>query len=91
MQRVRDPLTGLHFDGAKARKLRLLARRCQTDVAIAAGISDAWLRQIELHDKQPSRSIAEDLAEALGVPLDDLVTRRRPRSRRRDTATDTAA
>lgn len=69
MQRVRDPLIGVRLDGDLLRALRIQAELTQETVAERARISEHWYRRIEKHHKQPSRLVAEDIAEALGVTL----------------------
>lgn len=72
MQRVRLPLENLRVDGAKLFRIRTGAGITQASVAERAKISDHWYRRIERWGQQPSRPVAESIAEALGCALNDF-------------------
>lgn len=72
MQRVRLPLVGLTVEAPTLFKLRTAAGITQNAVAQRAKISDYWYRLIEQGRKQPSRPVAEAIAEAIGCRLTDF-------------------
>lgn len=74
MQRVRLPLEGLRVDGDLLFRLRTSRGITQATVAERAQISDRWYRCIERLGQQPSRPVAEAIAEALGVQLAEFCT-----------------
>ena len=69
---VRDPSTL----GERLRHLRTEQSRTLTDVATRAGISKAYLSQLERSsNKQPSYEVVVRLATALGVTVEELTGR----------------
>ena len=54
----------------------LCAARYPCRLATEAGISQGYLSQLEQDEREPTLSIAERLATALGVSLDALATGR---------------
>jgi transcriptional regulator with XRE-family HTH domain len=72
MQRVRLPLTGRRIDPSRLFHLRTSAGITQKEVAERAEISDYWYRLIEHGTRVPSLPVAESIASALGVSLDDI-------------------
>jgi transcriptional regulator with XRE-family HTH domain len=73
MQRTRGPvLRGLEVDGARLFHLRTSKGLSQRTVAARANITEVWYRRIERRGQQPSRSVAEDIARALGCDLTDF-------------------
>ena len=58
--------------GNSVRQFRKQAKLTQEQLAEAAGISPYYVGQIERGEASPSLSVADDLAQALGIPLCDL-------------------
>lgn len=75
MHRVRLPLEGLHFDGELLFRMRTSAGITQKVLAERSEISEHWLRKIERHGRQPSRPVAQSLADALGCTIEDFCIR----------------
>jgi len=72
--------SGIRAPGAAAlgefiKSQRRLARLSQRELARLAGFSDAYLSQIERGLHRPSLRIVRDLATALNVPADTLLSR----------------
>jgi transcriptional regulator with XRE-family HTH domain len=61
--------------GAVVREQRLAAGLSLRDVAQRAGVSNAYLSQIERGLHEPSLSVLRAVAAALGVPLGSLLAR----------------
>lgn len=72
MQRVRLPLTDRRIDHERLYHLRTSAGITQRAIAERAQISENWYRQVEHGTQHPSRPVAESIASALGVSLDDF-------------------
>lgn len=60
--------------GQRIRRAREARRQTQVELALAAGISQGYLSQLEQDEREPTLSIAVRLAAALGISLDDLAT-----------------
>lgn len=61
--------------GQKIRKMREASGQSQVNLALAAGISQGYLSQLEAGEREPTLSIAARLAQALQISLDELATR----------------
>jgi len=62
------------IDGARIRTLREQRGIRQGRLAKDAGITAYYLRAIELHGQHPSGIVAHALAQALGVPVTELMS-----------------
>ncbi|MER6121779.1 helix-turn-helix transcriptional regulator [Streptomyces sp. NPDC001795] len=60
------------YDGARARALRLDAQIGIEELATAGGVSANTVRSAESGHHQPRPRVANAIARALGVPLDEL-------------------
>ena len=58
--------------GERLRAIRLLRRRTLKDVAVAAGVSESFLSQLERGRSSPSVATLQRLAAALGIEVSDL-------------------
>jgi transcriptional regulator with XRE-family HTH domain len=84
-------ITALAEVGANVRKFRTHRNKTLTNLAAATGISKSTLSRLESGQRKPSLELLLPIAEALRVPLDELVAapevgdpriRLRPHSRR---------
>jgi len=58
--------------GERLRAIRLLRRRTLKDVAVAAGVSESFLSQVERGRTSASVASLQRIAEALGIAVSDL-------------------
>jgi len=60
--------------GQRIRAAREAVGQSQVNLAAAAGISQGYLSQLETDEREPTLSIAANLARALGISLDELAS-----------------
>lgn len=58
--------------GKRIRELRIKKRLSQEQIALKAGITTAYLGQIEREEKNPTVKLVEKISNALGLSLSEL-------------------
>jgi len=66
--------SGAQTLGQRIRAAREALGQSQVNLAAAAGISQGYLSQLETDEREPTLSIAANLARALRVSLDELAS-----------------
>ena len=66
--------SGVDTLGHLLRSARQTLGESQVNIAARAGISQAYLSQLEADEREPTLSIAARLAATLGISLDDLAS-----------------
>ena len=61
-------------NGERLRGYRKLRQMTQMDLASVSGVSRSYIAEIERGVKRPRYLVADDLAEALDIEVDDLVS-----------------
>lgn len=61
------------FNTRKVKSLMKKAKLNQADLSREFGVSEMFISKVINGEKQPSLAMAKELADKLGVPLDELI------------------
>lgn len=61
------------FNGRKTKSLMKKAKITQGELAREFGVTEGYISLVINGEKQPSLAMAKELADKLGVPLDELI------------------
>lgn len=67
------PLLTVAPDLSKIRRMRIIKFRTQTAFAARIGSSQSWVSEIESGRKRPSLAKMCDMADALGVNVEEII------------------
>ena len=73
-RRAKASQSGVQTLGQRIRAAREALGESQVSLALAAGISQGYLSQLEQDEREPALSIAARLARALSISLDELAS-----------------